>query len=53
MRWLTLLALAGLAAGIYHHRQWRAARRRMLLAHAPEEPLVAVMTMETGIASGI
>jgi len=51
MRLLTVVALAALAAGIYHHRQWRAARRRMLLARAPEEPLVAVVTMETGIAT--
>jgi hypothetical protein len=50
MRLLTLIALAGLAAGIYHHRQWRAARRRLLLAQPADEPLIAVVTMETGTA---
>lgn len=50
MRLLTLIALAGLAAGIYHHRQWRAARRRLLLAQPSEEPLIGVVTMETGTA---
>jgi hypothetical protein len=53
MRILTLVALAALAAGIYHHRQWRAARRRMLLAQPAEEPAVAVVTLESGIATGL
>lgn len=50
MRWLTLVALAALAGGIYHHRQWRAARQRMLLARPAEEPVIAVVTAQTGIA---
>lgn len=50
MRLLTLIALAALAGGIYHHRQWRAARQRMLLARVSEEPVIAVVTAETGIA---
>ena len=50
MRWLTIVALAGLAGGLYHHRRWRAARQRMLLAHAAREPVIAVVTSETGIA---
>ena len=53
MRWLTLIALAGLAAGVYHYRQWQAARSRLLLAEPTEEPVVAVVTLETGTASGI
>lgn len=53
MKLLTLLALGGLAAGIAHHRRWRAERRRLLLAAPPEEPVIAVVTMETGIATGI
>lgn len=52
MRLLTVVALAGLAAGLYHHRQWRAARRRMLLAQPADEPVVAIVTMQTGIATG-
>lgn len=50
MRLLTLIALAGLAAGLYHHRQWRATRRRLLLARPSDEPVIAVVTMETGTA---
>jgi len=53
MKLLTIIALAALAAGIRHHRRWRAARRRILLAQRPEEPVVAIVTMETGIATGI
>jgi hypothetical protein len=51
MRLLTVLALAALAVGIAQHRQWRAARRRMLLAATPDEPVIAVVTPETGTAT--
>jgi hypothetical protein len=51
MRILTVLALAALAAGINHHRQWRAARRRVLLAGASDELIIAVVTAQTGIAT--
>jgi hypothetical protein len=51
MRLLTVLALAALAGGIYQHRQWRAARRRVLLAGAFDQPVIAVVTTQTGIAT--
>lgn len=53
MRLFTLVALAALTAGFYHHRQWRAQRRRILLARSAEEPILAIVTMETGIATGV